>query len=178
MIAMVLWGSCGAPAGDLWELEPMKDAPPPEAAEPPEDDLPNGLTNVSLHDDESGVTVAIPSGWRAWPGAPNSPIRFHLEHALSGATFRLQHSDEMPAWPQDSSCKWSFEETGLYSGLKHGGAVESATCWPEIPGDSRRIAWRLEDSRQFWLVEVEVPGGAAGIVDEALELLMPGIDFE
>ena len=67
---------------------------------------------------------------------------------------------------------------GLSSGLKHRGSVDSAVCWPEVPGDTRVLAWQLRDYEAHWLVEVRIPGGSAGLVDEALDALLPAFVFE
>ena len=176
MIAALIWGSCGAPVQDGWELDPLVetvDAPTEEVV-----DLPTGVSSGILRDGEEGLWVDVPSGWRAWPGAPDSSTRMHLEHALTGATVQIHRLEVQEEWPARNGCDWTLSVNGLSSGLKHRGAIDSAVCWPDVPGDSRLLAWRFASNQSGWLVEAKIPGGSAGLVDEALDALLPSLSFE
>ncbi|MEC7240216.1 MAG: hypothetical protein VXW32_03170 [Myxococcota bacterium] len=177
MIAALLWGSCGAPVGDVWELEPLTPQQGEEGGQTTVD-LPAGITGGAVHDEGTGLFIEVPDGWRAWPGTPESLTRLHLEHAMTGASVQVHRGGSRQDWPARPGCSWSDEVEGLSSGLKHRGVVETAVCWPEVPGDSRILAWRLRDYEEVWLIEVRVPGGSAGLVEEALDTLMPNLAFE
>ena len=176
MIAALIWGSCGAPVQDGWELDPLVETE--VSSSTPGPDLPTGITSGILRDDGYGISVDVPAGWRAWPGAPDSPTRLHMEHALTGAMVQVHRRDVNEDWPSRSGCEWTLSVDGLSSGLKHRGAIDSAVCWPDVPGDSRLLAWRLTSTHFAWLVEAKIPGGSAGLVDEALDGLLPRLSFE
>ena len=161
---------------DGWELEPL---PITEGASvEPTVDLPAGISSGMLSDEHHGLSVDVPSGWKAWPGSPESRTRLHMEHVLSGATLKVHLVEEEDTWPSRDNCQWNSQVEGISSGLKHRGQVDSAVCWPEVPGDSRHLGWHLSLEEQHWLIEVKVPGGRAGLVDEALDALLPSLSFE
>ena len=178
MIAAFLWASCTPEVADFWENEPIAEEvgnAVQEDEEDEEDALPSGITSGVFEDSSTGLSVRIEPGWKAWPGAPSSPIRIHMEHVQTGAALRIQHALEMIPLPVHGACEWELSEKGMYTGLKHAGEVIFSSCWPAVPGDARRLAWQLHAGGGHWIVEVEVPGGQAGLVDEALELVLPGV---
>jgi hypothetical protein len=178
LIAALIWGSCGAPIQDVWELEEPDESGAESADIVAVVDIPSGITSGVLRDEEHGLAVDIPGGWRAWPGPPDSKTRLHLEHAMTGASVLVHYGAGLESWPVRKGCAWNVPVSGLSSGLKHRGEVDSAVCWPEIPGDSRLLAWRLLDYEEQWVVEAKIPGGSAGLVDEALDALLPSIAFD
>jgi hypothetical protein len=179
MIPMVWFLHCGSPQpvdGD-WEVEFFIGEEVSEANSPdgtPSKDQIHG----SQWEDQGSVLVAdIPEDWLAWPGAPGAPVRLHMEHPESGLLLRVFLGEREMPWPYSEDCAWREEETGFSSGLRVGSALSYSACWPVIPGDGRRHAWRFFSKGSFWVVEARIPGGQAGKAGEALDAILPGLKF-
>jgi len=177
MIPLLLFGTCGKTVEEPWEVEvySARVRGPEEAANQAVADEP--LVDTLWSDSETELSLHVPEGWLAWPGAPSAEVRLHLEHTLSGTQLRVFHTMTAREWPVSEACAWSFEDLGAYSGLRVSGALAFASCWPNIPGGERRAAWRFEGRGGFWLVEARIPGGRAGLAEEAIEGALPEFQF-
>jgi hypothetical protein len=179
MIPLVWFLHCGAPAtteGD-WDVEffnSAEGAGNPTAEEPAFKDQ---ISEAVWEDEGSDLVAIIPEGWLAWPGAPGAAVRLHMEDPTSGLLLRVFFGDRELEWPYAEDCSWRTEASGFSSGLRISGELSYSECWPVIPGDGRRLAWRFLKQNVFWLVEARVPGGKAAKAGESLDTLLPGLTF-
>jgi hypothetical protein len=177
MIPMIWFLHCGAPVEEAWEVEVFSPGEQVVAPQPAESQSPSSIGQGHWEDQVTGLTVAIPDGWMAWPGAPAATVRLHMEHQQSGLHIRVFWGSEPLEWPESQDCEWGVEERGISSGLRIGTQPFFANCWPKVPGAGKRIGWRFEQNEGWWLVEAKIPGGHAGVGDQALEALLPGMRF-
>jgi len=177
MIPMIWFLHCGAPVEEAWEVDAFLPNEQGVESKPTETQSRVSIGQGPWQDEATGLTVAIPDGWMAWPGAPAASVRLHMEHRESGLQIRVFWALQSVEWPPAEGCEWRAEEAGFSTGLRIAAQPSFAHCWPKIPGDGRRIGWRFEKNEGWWLVEARIPGGQAGVGGQALETLLPGMQF-
>jgi hypothetical protein len=178
MIPLFWFANCGKVVEEPWEVEVYVAEERTRGPLLSEDGFGDPIVNTQWADKETELSLQIPEGWVGWPGAPGAEVRLHLEHPLSATQLRVYRTSTQRAWPQAETCEWSFEDQGGYSEIRVSAEIEYASCWPRIPGDSRRLAWRFVlNDEVSWLVEARIPGGQAGLAGEAMDVLLPEIRF-
>lgn len=177
MIPLLLFFRCGAPLEEAWEVEVFTQAERPESLAVEATERPESIGVTQWEDGDTSLSLAIPDGWLAWPGAPGAAVRLHMEHAESGVLVRVFAGDSLVEWPSSDNCQWRRGESGFSAGLRVAERLSFSACWPEVPGSGRKLAWRFEQLDQAWLIEARLPGGQAGIGGQALEELLPGFRF-
>jgi hypothetical protein len=177
MIPLLLFFRCGTPVEPAWEVEVFAQAERPENPAALTAKQPESIGTTQWQDTDTTLSLAIPEGWLAWPGAPGGAVRLHMEHNESGVLVRVFASDSTVDWPSSNSCEWRPGESGFSAGLRVGATLSFSACWPDVPGNGRKLAWRFVQTGRAWLIEARLPGGQAGIGGQALEVLLPAFNF-
>jgi len=179
MIPLVWFLHCGAPAAldDDWDVEIFN---PDQRGVSQSPEIPKSKDQIHdpvWEDVGSDLVAVIPEGWLAWPGAPGASVRLHMEDPESGLLLRVFYGENELEWPYNEDCAWRTEAPGFSSSLRVSNALSYSECWPVIPGDGRRHAWRFFKQNAFWLVEARIPGGQAAKAGESLDAILPGLTF-
>lgn|GEM_PF-5767860 len=129
-------------------------------------------------DPETNLSIALPEGWRGWPGVPGDNIRLHLEHEETQAAVRVYR--DITTLNGDfvgGDCEWSFNDVGSYSTLKVTGEVLVRSCWPVVPGGQRYDVWIFRENQMDWLVVSSTIGGETARSSYAIAELLSTLRF-
>jgi hypothetical protein len=124
------------------------------------------------------LTVPIPRGWTAAPGADDQPVRLSLD-----APDGVVHVD-IAAIPGESlvprprpGCTWTFTDQARYRAVKVTGQVLVATCAPDEPTDARVLAYLVVADGITWHVEGTVLPGHLPAGKSALDEVVGVVRF-
>jgi hypothetical protein len=170
VIAVWLLGCAPKPAA----TEPPKKSPIPLTAIPL-----NGVIDDGVYKDASlPLSVRIPEGWTAAPGAMPSPLRVSLANVDLGLRVEIW-SDPRPgqALREREGCLWTFDDVGDYRVFDGREPVRVATCTPDDPADPRVLATLYERGGITYQIDASIPEASFVAGKEAVRGVLDGIEF-
>ena len=170
MIAVWMLGCAPKPA----TTEPSKKDPIPLTAIPL-----NGVVDHGVYKDASlPLTVRIPDGWTAAPGATPSPLRVSLANVDLGLRVEIW-SNPRPgaALREREGCLWTFDDVGDYRVFDGAEPVRVATCTPDDPADPRVLATLVERGGLTYQIDASIPEASFVAGKEAVRGVLDGIEW-
>jgi len=170
-LLLALWGCKDKREPDI--LFEFPDEPAVEAS------LPSGqLLDGRFVDDEYGLSIAVPEGWAAEPGAADDALRLRLRHGPTGALIELwAFSARLTEPAPRPDCAWDFRDGGAYRTLPTAELLMVATCRPTEPTEPRVLAWLTVRGGMTWQVELHTPAEQMAPAREAGEAVLRTVRF-
>jgi hypothetical protein len=155
------------------ETEPSKKPPIPLTAIPL-----NGAVDHGVYKDSSlPLSVRIPDGWTAAPGATPSPLRVSLTNADLGLRVEIWSDPRAcAALREREGCLWTFDDVGDYR-VFDGAPVRVATCTPDDPDDPRVLATQVERGGITYQIDASIPEASFVAGKEAVRGVLDGIEW-
>ena len=124
------------------------------------------------------LSVAVPPGWVAVPGADASAVRVVLQDPEGDVTVSIVgvRGDVLAPRPLPG-CTWTFVDTARYRAVKVRGAVLAATCTPEDAAGARVLTYVVAQEGMLWNVEGRVPQGHLRARKLDLDVIAGGVRF-